>query len=103
MPVRAGPWQKNSTEGSLVIRCYKRLLNFFYKDNVTNEEVRNRIQYVLGVHDALLTMVNQRRLRCYGHISRFSGISKTVLHVTLKGARRRQMNTCEGNIKTGQD
>ena len=39
------------------MRCYRRLLNISYKDHVTNEEVRNRIQNATGMHDDLLTMV----------------------------------------------
>ena len=30
---------------------------------MTNEEVRNRIQNAIGVHDDLLTMVKKRKLR----------------------------------------
>ena len=41
---------------ALEMRCYRRLLNISYKDHVTNEEVRNRIQNAIGVHDDLLTM-----------------------------------------------
>ena len=54
---------------ALEMRCYRRLLNISYKDHVTNEEVRNRIQNAIGVHDDL-TMVKKRKLRWYGHISR---------------------------------
>ena len=32
-----------------------------YKDHVTNEEVRNRIQNAVGVHDDLLTMVKKTK------------------------------------------
>ena len=53
-----------------------------------NEEVRNRIQNAIGVHDGLLTMM-KRKLRWYGHISRSSGMAKTILQGTVKGARRR--------------
>ena len=35
------------------MRCYRRLLNISYKDRVTNEEIRNRIQNAIGVHDDL--------------------------------------------------
>ena len=45
---------------ALEMRCYKRLLNISYKDHVTNEEVRNRIQNANGVHDDLLTMIKKR-------------------------------------------
>ena len=76
----------------LKMRCYRRLLNISYKDHVTNEEVRNRIQNAIGVHvDAdLLTMVMKRKLRWYGHISRSCGMAKTILQGAVKGARRRR-------------
>ena len=36
---------------ALEMRCYRRRLNISYKDHVTNEEDRNRIQNAVGVHD----------------------------------------------------
>ena len=33
---------------ALEMRCYRRRLNISYKDHVTNEEVRNRIQNAIG-------------------------------------------------------
>ena len=75
---------------ALEMRCYRRLLNISYKDHVTNEGVRNRIQNATGVHDDLLTMVKKRKLRWYGHISRSSDMAKTILQGTVKGARRRE-------------
>ena len=69
---------------ALEMRCYRRLLNISYKDLVTNEEVRNRIQNAIGVHDDLLTMVKKRKLRWYGHISISSGMAKTILQGTVK-------------------
>ena len=74
---------------ALETRCYRRLLNISYKDHVTNEGVRNRIQNAIGVHDDLLTMVKKQKLRWYGHNSRSSGMAKTTLQGTVKGARRR--------------
>ena len=44
---------------ALEMRCYRRLLNISYKDHVTNEEVRNRIQSAVGVHGDLLTTETQ--------------------------------------------
>ena len=68
--------------------------------HVTNEEVRNRIQNAIGVHDDLLTMVKKRKLRWYGHISRSSGMAKTILQGTVNVARRRgrQKKRWEDNI-----
>ena len=86
---------------ALEMRCYRRPLNISYKDHVTNEEVRNRIQSATGVHDDLLTMVKKRKLRWYGHISRSPGMAKTILQGTVKGARRRerQKKRWDDNIK----
>ena len=33
------------------MRCYRRLLNISYKDHVTNEEVRRKIQAAIGEYD----------------------------------------------------
>ena len=68
---------------------------------MTNEEVRNRIQNAIGGHDDLLTMVKKWKLSWYGQISRSSGMAKTVLQGTVKGARRRgrQKKRWEDNIK----
>ena len=65
---------------------------------MTKEEVRNN---QIGVHDGLLTMVKKRKLRWHGHISRSSGMAKTILQGTVKGARRRgrQKKRWEDNIK----
>ena len=86
---------------ALEIRCFRGLLNISYKDHVSNEEVCNRIQNATGVHDDLLTMVKIRKLRWYGHISRSSGMAKTILQGAVKGARRRgrQKKRWEDNIK----
>ena len=85
---------------ALEMRCYRRLLNISYKDHMTNEEVRNRIQKSTGVHDDTLTMVKKRKLRWYGHISRSSGMANTILQGTVKGARKRgrQKKRREDNI-----
>ena len=77
----------------VVCGVVRRLLNISYKNHVTNEEVRRRIQNAIEVHDDLLKTVKKQKLRWYGHISRSSGIAKTI----LKGARRkgRQKKTWE--------
>ena len=42
------------------MRCYRRLLNFLYKDHVTNEEVRRKIQAAIKEYDKLLTWFKKR-------------------------------------------
>ena len=89
------------------MRCYRRLLNVSYKDHVTNEEVRRKIQAAIGEYDELLTLVKRRKLRWFGHVSRSSGLAKTILQGTMKGKRKRgrQKKRWEDNIKewTGMD
>ena len=83
------------------MRCYRRLLNISYKDHVTNEEVRRKIQAAIGEYDELLTLVKKRKLRWFGHVSRSSGLAKTILQGTVKGNRKRgrQKKRWEDNIK----
>ena len=89
------------------MRCYRRLLNISYKDHVTNEEVRRKIQAAIGEYDELLTLVKKRKQRWFGHVSRSSGLAKTILQGTVKGKRKRgrQKKKWEDNIKewTGMD
>ena len=82
------------------MRCYQRLLDFSYMDHVTNEEVRRKFQATIGEYVELLTLVKKRKLRWFGHVSRSSGLAKTILQGTVKGKRRgRQKNRWEDNIK----
>ena len=90
-----------------MMKCYRRMLNMTYKDHVTNEEVRRKIQAAIGEHDELLTLFKKRKLRWFGQVSRYSGLAKTTLQGTVKGKRKRgyQKNMWEDNIKerTGMD
>ena len=89
------------------MRCYQRLLSLSYKDHVTNEAVRRKIQASIGEYDELLTLVKKRKLRWFGHVSRSSGLAKTILQGTVKEKRKRdrQKKRWEDNIKewTGMD
>ena len=102
------------------MRCYRRLLNISYKDHVTNEEVRRKIETVIGEYDELLTLVKKRKQRWFGNVSRSSGLAKTILQGTKKGKekeadRRRGGTTISksgqewtlpvqlGQLKTGQE
>ena len=61
------------------MRCYRRLLNISYKDHVTNEEVRRKVQAAIGEYDELLTLFKIQKLRWFGHVSMSSGLAKTIL------------------------
>ena len=39
-------------------------------------------------HEDLLTIVKRRKLQWYGHVSRSSGLAKTILQGTVKGGRK---------------
>ena len=69
-----------------------------YKDHVTNEEVRTKIQQAIGPQEDLLTIVKSQ---WYGHVSRSSGLAELVLQGTVKGGRRqgRQKKRWEDNIR----
>ena len=83
------------------MRCYRKILHTSYNDHVTNEEVRAKFQQAVGPHEDLLTIVKRRKLQWYGHVSRSSGLAKTILQGTVKGRRRqgRQRKRWEDNIK----
>ena len=77
------------------MRCYRKILHISYKDYVINEEV----QQTIGPHEDL-TAVKRRKLQWHGHVSRSSGLVKTILQGTVKGGRRqgRQRKRWEDNI-----
>ena len=83
------------------MRCYRKILHISYKDHVTNEEVRAKIQQAIGPQEDLLMIVKRRKLQCYGHVSRSSGLAKTILQGIMKGGRRqdRQRKRWEDNIR----
>ena len=83
------------------MRCYRKILHISYKDYVTNEEVRAKIQQAIGSHEDLLTIVKRRKLQWYDYVSRSLGLAKTILQGTVKGRRRqgRQRKRWEDNIR----
>ena len=64
------------------------MLRISYKDHVTNEKVHAKIQQAIGPHEDHLTIVKRRKLQWYGHVSRPSGLSETILQGTVKEGRR---------------
>ena len=79
----------------------RKILRISFKDHVTDEEVRTKIQQAIGPHEDLLTIVKRRKLQWYGHVSRSSGLAKTISQGTVKGGRRqgRQRKRWEDNIR----
>ena len=85
---------------AMEMRCYCKILRISYKHHVTNEEVCAKIQQTIRPHENL-TIIKRRRLKWYGHVSRSSGLAKTILQGTAKGGRRqgRQKKRWEDNIR----
>ena len=85
---------------AMEMRRYCTILHISYKDHVTNEEVRAKIQQAIGPHGDL-TIVKRRKLQWYGHVSRSSGLGKTIMQGTVKVGRRqgRQTKRWEDNIR----
>ena len=81
------------------MRCYRKILHISYKDQVTNEEVRAKIQQAIGPHEGQM-IVKRRKLQWFGHVFRSSGLAKTILQGTVKGERRQggQRKRWEDNI-----
>ena len=81
--------------------CYRKILHISYKDHITKEEVRAKIQQAIGPQEDLLTIVKRRKLQWYGHVFRSSGLAKSILQGLVKGGRRkgRQKMKCEDNIR----
>ena len=73
---------------AMEMKSYRKILNISYKEHITNEEVRSKIYQAIGAHDDLLTTVKKRKLRWYGHVTRSSGLSKTILQGTVRGTRK---------------
>ena len=59
------------------MRYYRKILRISYKNHVTDEEVRNKIQQAIGPHEDLLTIVKRRKLQWYhnerGKKTRYTG------------------------------
>ena len=73
---------------AMEMRCHRKTPRISYKNHVNNEEVRAKIQQATGPHKYLLAIVNRRNLQWYSHVSRSSGLAKTILQGTVRGERR---------------
>ena len=53
--------------------------------SVSSHEVRAKIRLAIGSHEDPLTIVKGRKLQWHGHVSRSSGLAKTIFQGTVKG------------------
>ena len=86
---------------AMEMRCYRKIRHISYKDHVTNEEVRAKIQQAIGPHEDLLTNAKRRKLQWYGHVSPFirSGQNHLARHSERgkKADKGRGGETTSGN------
>ena len=82
------------------MRCFRKLLDISHRDHI-NKEVKTRIEIAIGPYEHLLNSVKRRKLGWYGHVTRSSGMAKTILQGTVQGGRRRgrQRKRWEDNIR----
>ena len=85
------------------MRCYHKTVRISYKDHVTYEEARAKIQQATGPHEDLLTIAKRRKLQWYGLVSRSSGLAKAILHGTVKRGRRQGRQEEVGRQHQGMD
>ena len=86
---------------ALEMTCFRKLLGMSCRDHITNKEVKTRIGNTISPYEDLLTSVKRCKQKWYEHITRSSGLAKTVLQGTVQGARRRgrQRKRWEDSIK----
>ena len=85
---------------AMEMRCYRKILHISYKDHVTNEEVRAKIQQAIGPHEDLLNVVKRRKFHWYGHVFRSSGLAKTILQGTVKEGKEGKADRGRGGKTT---
>ena len=77
------------------IRCFRKLLGISCSDHITNDAVRDRIRQAIWPYDDVLTTVKKCELKWFGHVSRSSGLAKTILQGTVQGGRSKKGPTKE--------
>ena len=74
------------------MRCFRKLFGISYRDQITKDAIRDRIRQAIGPYDDILTTVKKRKLKWFGHVSRSSGLAKTILQGTRQeGADKRSV------------
>ena len=77
------------------MRCFRNPLGISYRDHITNEKVKTRIGNAIGPYEDLLTSMKRRKLKRYGHVTRSSGLAKTILQGTVQKERETKRQTEE--------
>ena len=92
---------KNAINLALILfLCYCGLLRISDKDHFTIAEVQNKITKAAQPHEDILTTVKKQNLKWFGHVTRSTGLAKTILQGAVLGKRKRgrQRRRREDNI-----
>ena len=57
---------------------------------ITNDEVQTKIKQAISPNENLLTIVKRHKLQWYGHVSRSSGLAKTIFARRSEREKTRQ-------------
>ena len=85
------------------MRCYRKILRISYKNHVTNEDVRSKIQQAIGPNEELLTIVKRSKLKWYGHVSRSSVRQNHLARHSERGKKTRQTEKEVGRQHQGME
>ena len=105
MLLNYGPSQQSSKEE---YKHWKwgasQILHISYKDHVTNEEIRAKIQQAIGPHEDLLTIVKRRKVQCVWSCLPFirSGQNHLARH-SERGKKTRQTEEEVGRQHQGME
>ena len=65
-------------------KCLKNLLRISYLEHKTNDWVRSKINFLMGLQKPLLTTFKRRKSAWFGHATRNDSLSQTVLQGTME-------------------
>ena len=86
---------------AMEMRCSRKILHISYKDHVTSEEVRAKIQQAIRPHEDL-TVIKRRKLQWYGHVYHSSG-QNHLARYSERGKNTRQTEEEMGRQHQGMD
>ena len=95
------PYDAEKRIQALETKDLGKLVRISCLEHETNDWVQIEIFFHVGPQEPLLATVKRRKLALFRRVTRHDSLSKTILHSTLEGERRRgrQRKCWMGNIK----
>ena len=66
------------------MRCFRKLPGISYRDQITNDAVKDRIGQAIGPYDGILTAVKKRKLKWFRRVARSAGHTSQFYHEQCK-------------------